>query len=445
MKKTVFYFLLWCCLSTITSTIFAQNGIDNYITNQMTLNHIPGFACSILKDGKLAFEGYYGQANILNQTPVSPNSSFMLASVSKTVTATALLQLYEQGLFGLDDAINSYLPFAVNHPAYPNTPITFRQLLSHTSGIDDNWDVLLDTYVMGDSPIALGNFLEDYLTPSGSYYNATANFTNYAPQAHYAYSNVGATLCGYLVEVISNMPFNEYCNQHIFDPLCMNYTAWFLSELDTSKVVRPYTWTGASYYDNGLYGYPDYPDGQLRTNLRSISRFLQMYINQGTYQGQQILLPNTINQALTIQYPNIDNTQGLSWYQVDTNWWGHNGGDDGVSTQFGFNPSTQTGVVVLSNSDADITDIFTQLTIIADTISTNNKPVCCNYPQPIINGNVAVCGSSNQTYTVPPIEGSTYNWIIVGGTILSGQNTNTVLVQWNNPGIGSLSVEILNP
>ena len=442
MKRLLLHCILYCLVPIGT---FAQNNIDSYIINQMTNNHIPGFACSILKDGKLAFEGYYGYAKISNQTPVAPNSSFMLASVSKTVTATALLQLYEQGLFALDDPINNYLPFVVNHPDYPNTPITFRHLLTHTSGIKDNWNILTNSYVIGDSPIALADFLEDYLTPAGDYYNANANFTNFAPQTHYAYSNVGATLCGYLVEVISNMPFNEYCNQHIFEPLCMNYTAWFLSELDASKVVHPYTWTGTNYTDNGLYGYPDYPDGQLRTTLRALSRFLQMYLNQGSYQGQQILLPNTISQVLTTQYPSLDNTQGLIWYRLGGNWWGHNGGDDGVSTQIGFNPTTQTGVVVLSNSDTDITDIFTQLAIIADTISTTNKPICCNYPPPNITGNATTCSSSNQTYTVTPIEGSTYNWTVVGGTILSGQNTNAVEVQWNSPSVGSLNVEQSTP
>ena len=90
----------------------------------------------------------------------------MLVSVSKTITGIALMNLVERGALGLDDPINDYLPFDVQHPT-DETNITLRMLLSHTSRIDDNWSAMNSVIVDGDSPIPLADFMERYLTPQG--------------------------------------------------------------------------------------------------------------------------------------------------------------------------------------------------------------------------------------------------------------------------------------
>ena len=86
---------------------------------------------------------------------------FILSSISKTITATALLQLYEDGLINLDDNINDYLAFNVHNPNYQSSAITFKMLLSHVSSIKDNWSVM--PYYNGDSDLELGYYLEQYL------------------------------------------------------------------------------------------------------------------------------------------------------------------------------------------------------------------------------------------------------------------------------------------
>ena len=134
------------------------------------------------------------------------------------------MQLWEADLFELDDNINDYLDdFQVHIPYHYNDTITFRMLLTHTSSIDDNWTVLNNvTFWGGDSPIPLDSFLINYFTPGGIYYNTALNFVSAAPGTVYHYSNVGVTLAAYLVETISNIPFEQYCQDSLFSPLGMN-------------------------------------------------------------------------------------------------------------------------------------------------------------------------------------------------------------------------------
>jgi CubicO group peptidase (beta-lactamase class C family) len=380
MKKILL--LLAICSATFCT---AQSPLDDYITDQMASKHISGLSAVLIKNGKLAWKGHYGLANRAENQPVTDSTIFMIASVSKTITANALLHLWQENGFDLDADINDFLPFEVRNPNFPDDIITTRQLLTHTSSIKDNWNEL--PYFEGDSPISLADFLFDYLSPQGANYHANLNFYSYAPQTHYNYCNVSAALCGYLVEVISGTPFNEYCNTHLFEPLCMDNTGWFLSELNTDLVAHPYSYSGGDYQDEGLYGYPDYPDGQLRTTALSLAKFLWMNMNHGLFDGTQVMDSTTIADMRTIQFPAIADDQGLIWYYYTDamgTWWGHNGGDAGVSTDMYFNEATQTGLVLLTNGDGNHTPIWNKILQAADTMTIENAPdIACLIETPV--------------------------------------------------------------
>ena len=130
-----------------------EDELLQFIESTMENHLIPGISISIVKDQNIVWEKHFGYSNINQNILVDENTLFMLASISKTITATALMQLFEDGLFSLNDNINNYLPFNVNHPDYL-TPITFKMLLTHTSGIKDNWGVM--PYYDGDSDLELG-------------------------------------------------------------------------------------------------------------------------------------------------------------------------------------------------------------------------------------------------------------------------------------------------
>ena len=191
-----------------------EDELLDFIQSTFESNLIPGLSIAVVKNNNIVWEKQFGFANIDADILVDENTMFILSSISKTVTATALMMLHEQNLFMLDDDIDNYLPFNVNHPDYPLTPITFKMLLSHTSGIKDNWNVM--PYYDGDSQIELNNYLSQYLIPGGELYNDNSNFTNSMPGTSYNYSNIGAALIGLLVEEISNQPFNQFCNDLIF-------------------------------------------------------------------------------------------------------------------------------------------------------------------------------------------------------------------------------------
>ena len=373
----------------------------DYIDSMMQTHLIPGLSISIVKDGNIAWEKYFGYSNIDGNILVDENTMFILSSISKTITATALMQLFENNLFMLDDDINDYLPFNVTHPDYQDIPITFKMLLSHTSGIQDNWSVM--PYYDGDSDYDLGFYLQQYLIDGGDFYTSNLNFTNFEPGVNFSYSNIGVALIGFLVEEISGQPFNEYCNQNIFDPLEMNNAFWFLSEIENlNQIALPYQISsgngdscfliGCGIYndsnpcfcdpacvdygdccldyeevcgENGTgsssanltqyehYGYSDYPSGQLRTTSNNLAKFMSAYINGGVYNGVRILDSETIDLIKTIHYPNENSQQGLIWYYKSSNQrtlFGHNGGDLGSLTEMFLSLSDNLGVVLLSNS-----------------------------------------------------------------------------------------------
>ena len=116
--------------------------LDRFILDGMKGAKVPGLAAAVVKDGNIIWTGAYGWANIENKTPVTNETLFQVASVSKPVTAFAIMQLVEQGLLTLDADINEVLPFPVRNPRHPKVPITLKHLLTHTSGIRDNWDLL---------------------------------------------------------------------------------------------------------------------------------------------------------------------------------------------------------------------------------------------------------------------------------------------------------------
>ena len=204
--------------------------LDSLILSNMDFYHVPGLSACLVQGNQIAWTGSYGLANIGANQPVEDTTLFCLASVSKPFISTAVMQLFEAGYFDLDDNVNDYLPFAVFSPYYPDSLITIRMLLTHLSGIDDNWDVMGALITYGyDSPIPLEDFLEDYLVPGGAYYNSALNFTYTIPGYSYEYSNIGACLAALMVEHLTGLGFNDYCRANIFEPLGMNETSFYLT------------------------------------------------------------------------------------------------------------------------------------------------------------------------------------------------------------------------
>jgi len=167
-------------------TLMNSTQIDSFIISTMNTYHIPGVSACIIRDGQLIWNGAYGYADIDNNIEVTDSTLFKLASLSKPFVGTALMQLWENGLFELDEDINNYLPFQVRNPSHLNDSITFHMLLTHTSSINDNWLILDSLITWGsDSPIPLDSFLTNYLVPGGVLWSSS----NYNTWAHLHHMN----------------------------------------------------------------------------------------------------------------------------------------------------------------------------------------------------------------------------------------------------------------
>ncbi len=340
------------CLQGIAS---AQGpALDAFIERQMQRAHVPGLAAGIVRDGELVWSSGYGYAHVKKRTPVTPDTIFMLASISKTITGTAVLQLHDDGILDLDADINTWLPFDVRHGRHPARKITARQLLTHTSGIRDD-DAQYDAYSRGDSEISLHDFLREYLHPQGDQYHRRRNFAPWQPGKRYEYSNTGYALLGLLVESATGQDFNEFCKERLFAPLNMQHTSWRLADLPRARIAMPYAWRGGRYRAYGHYGYPDYPNGLLRTSVTHLARFAAMHLNDGTWQGERLLEPSTAQEMRRVQRPAIADDMGLSFFTEQRGGLrlvGHDGGDDGVSTQMWLSPERGLAVILLTNGDA---------------------------------------------------------------------------------------------
>ena len=333
---------------------------EDFVRDEMERQHIPATAVLIFDGQTVLYEKYYGQSNIASNTPLMDDHLFLMASVSKVFTGAALLQLYEDGAFDLDDSINDYLPFSVQIPGYTEA-ITFRMLLAHTSGIADNDLVMDEHYFYGqDPPVSLAAFMEDYLSVDGIYYDANENFFDFQPGTQHEYSNIGSALIGVLVEEIAGTDFNTYCKQNIFNPLNMQNTAWRLDEI-TATIVTPYDYIDGQNQAIEHYTNTDYPNGGLRTTANDLHTFVATLANDGQSGNFQLLEPSTVQAMMTPQIPSIDNTVGLHFFIMDSsnNIWGHDGGEQGVATIMGFNPTSKIGAIVLTNQgEADLDELF---------------------------------------------------------------------------------------
>jgi len=333
---------------------------DSLITGKLKELHVPGLAAAKVENGRISWTRYYGYQDIGQKIPVTDSTIFHIASISKTVTAAAIMQLEAKGYFKLDDDINRFLPFRVVNPSFRGTPVTFRQLLRHRSSIADNMDYLLpfweNEYKGADIP--LETFLRDYLSTAGKHYQADKNFLRAEPGSQFGYSNIGFALLGYLVQRIAKMPFDQYCKKHIFNPLEMYHTGWFLEPLQPSRLAVPYRYSDSlSRYEQLPQGkFPDYPAGQLRCTVHDLAKFLACWSNDGAYDGKH-LMEATAVQRLTPKDMSLGfHTWFMYLLNTETPLYSHNGHGPGISTYVLYDPFSKKGLIILMNGE--LSDYF---------------------------------------------------------------------------------------
>ena len=336
--------------------------IDAIVEQRIKDGGMVGVGGAIIVNKKVVWMKGYGFADKEHAIAFTPDTIMNIGSISKTFTGVALMRAVQEGKVSLDENINSYLPFKVINPHHPGEPITLRQLATHTSGITDRPSIYESTYYFGGAtPEALAGFLQSYFARNGKYY-ADDNFLKTKPGTHREYSNIGAGLAGYIVELAVGEKLNTYTKRHIFAPLRMSNSGWFLSEIPPAKHARLYVAQGLRI-PIPLYEGTTYPDGGVRTSVSDLARFFAALLNDGEYEEARILERRSAEEMLRFQYTSAnkpDNVNlhgedsvnsGIFWAtKFDTTKIGHNGSDPGVRTMMLADPNKEVGVILFTNT-----------------------------------------------------------------------------------------------
>jgi len=324
---------------------------ERSISRLMKLAHTSALSAAIIKGDDIVWTQGFGLYDRENNKQTDEETIFLVASISKTVTATAVMQLHEKGYFDLDDDVNEYLPFSLRNPIYSDTPITFRMLLSHRSGLATEPNYPRPTFIrMIPGELDLDPFLREYLIPGGIHYKPQV-WTDSRPGEEMHYANIGYAVLGYLVELISDQPFEEYCREHIFEPLGMYNSSFRVANLNVSRLAVPYDFQSGGYYPYMHYDTVDYPASGLRASVLDLSRFLIIHMNGGAYNNVRILEEETVDQMHSIQYED-GRRYGLGWQTWEKSteiYVGHSGGMHGVATKMIFRQSDNVGIIFFIN------------------------------------------------------------------------------------------------
>ena len=372
--KQVFrlYFTIFLILILLSSPTFAfigktnlQGDIDlsklpfhSKVKVYMRIMDAPSVACCVIKNNSIILAESFGYSNLYKREKATLDSIYVIGSNSKAVTSTAIMQLCERGLIDLDDNINDYLPFNISNPNHPDVNITLRMLLAHQSSICDNFGDIGYFFKYLDNR---SKWIRERLSVDGELYE-DRYWGDYNPGEQNHYSNIGYILVSYLVEVLSDQTFEEYCQENIFVPLKMYNTSFKKETLDYNKLARPYYPLFSSrlfiplpHYDIGCVA----ACGGLRTTVIDLSHFLIAHMNKGVWNETRILNESTVEEMHRIQYENSSVEfysgtiqHGLGWIHMDIygyEWEGYNGGAVGYSCNMATRKVDNVSIILFSN------------------------------------------------------------------------------------------------
>ena len=327
-------------------------GIDAVFAD-MDRSGSPGAAVAVIRDGRIVFSGGYGFAQIEHGVPVTPRTVFHVASVSKQFTAMAVAMLAAEGALSLDDPVVHYLEFVpdLRHPDDPDRRPTVRQMIHHTSGIRDQWQLLA----------IAGWRLDDVITTAHIRRLMTRQRElNFVPGTEYLYSNMGYTLLAEIVEAKAGTTFGEFTASEIFRPLGMTRTH-FHDDHEHIVAGRAYSYAPVEdapaaggdaarpEYRKAVLSYANAGATSLFTTAEDLALWLDNFRSR-TVGGPRVAEMTTARGVLaggdTIPYALGLATGEYRGLQTI----GHGGADAGFRTNATWFPEALTGVVVLANS-----------------------------------------------------------------------------------------------
>jgi len=309
--------------------------IDN-LFKYWDYNNSPGYAIGIVKNDSLIFAKGYGMANLEYNIPIKPETIFHMASVSKQFTAFSIVLLARQGKLNLDDDIRKYLPW------FPDlkVKITVRNLLNHTSGIRDQWQLLAMAGTRLDDVITQDQIVKILSKQQG---------LNFKPGDEYSYSNSGFTMLAEIVRAVSGKSLRKFTDSAIFKPLGMTITYY---HADNTEIVpnRAYSYDrkDRTRYTNSVLSYSVAGATSLFTNLIDMSKWEMNFYNHKVGDQldiEQLTQKGKLNSGTEIDYAlgiSVNDYKGHKIYS-------HNGADAGYRTMVSVFPDLKMGFIIFSN------------------------------------------------------------------------------------------------
>ncbi len=313
--------------------------IDDAIMESIKNNEIPGAVALVARHGKVIYHKAFGMADNSSKRQLEKDDIFRIASQTKAITSTAVMMLWEEGKFRLDDPISKFIPEFKNPQVLDSLiekdssyvaskadkEITIRHLITHTSGIGYG-------YIDGDERMkkiyAKAGIIDLFTTKSitiGENIRKLAKLPlHHHPGEKFTYSE-GLDILGYFVEIVSGMPLDEFFRTRIFDPLDMDDTWFYLPESKYDRLVTVQTEKDGKwikYPKNYAYD-PDYPKkgakaffsggAGLSSTAKDYATFLQMYLNEGELNGVRLLSRTTVQFMMANQIGDLWGDSG-SYY-----------------------------------------------------------------------------------------------------------------------------------
>jgi CubicO group peptidase (beta-lactamase class C family) len=345
--KSKFLLVFWLCvllagISPLNRNALASSdeidfkAIDGYISAKMGAARIPGVALAIVKGDQIVYLKGYGRADPAGRA-VTPQTSFIIGSVTKAFTALAVMQLVEAGQVELDAPVQQYIPwFGVADPQ-ASAQITVRQLLTMTSGLPQ----IMETQ--------LWNEQDDGALERSVRYLKTAELIG-PPGQSFGYSNGNYDTLGLIVQTVSGQSYEDYVKQQIFAPLDMQHSFVSQAEAMQHGMASGYRrWFGIPVPVTLPYHRAELPAGFVISSAEDMAHFLIAQMNGGRYRDVSVLSPGGIALMHTEPAPK---TYAMGWEAVQVNGRtliNHDGGWANFQSSVFFDPQARVGVFVAAN------------------------------------------------------------------------------------------------
>ena len=354
MKKKLLYTTLFSTVLLIAShqTIAQAEKAEAAIQQLMQTTPVVGLSVAVVKDNKIIYNHSFGYKDLEQKLPLQNDHIFRIASISKSFTTTAIMQLVAKKQISLDQDVSELVGFKVRNPKFPSTVITLKMLLSHRSSINDSE----------------GYFSLDAIDPAKNP-NWEKSYNAYEPNKGYMYCNLNYNLAGSILEKITGVRFDQYIQQQILDPLGL-YGGYNVNALDSNLIAKLYEYNRDSakfIYSPNAYAprteeinnytmgrsTPIFsPTGGMKISAKDLAKYMIMHSQLGKYKGGRMISKKLSQQmqAIISEEENYGMALETSTQLIPGKTMiGHTGVAYGLYSIMFFEPKEKIGFVVISN------------------------------------------------------------------------------------------------